>query len=73
VAHPLGIPRITLVDYEQYNDMKAWANAQNWETKEEMACRYLREAHERQVKLLTRPAFNHGLYGKDYTHRRKDD
>jgi len=85
MAHPLGIPRITLADHAQYNDMKAWVLNQNWMPPEFIKRATLYEgitgrkypveplSEEDLNKAVYRKAFNHGLYGKDYTYRRKDD
>ena len=62
MAHILGIPNITLADHEQYNNMKDWAEAQDFKTAEQVK-------HEIMFEILTRKPFNNGLYGKDYNHR----
>ena len=52
--HPLGIPQITLDDH----------------IKEQSYQRMLIWAQEKaNTDALTRKAFNHGLYGKEYNHR----
>jgi hypothetical protein len=62
--HPLGIPRITLKDHEQYCDLRNWSESQNWKTPEQVK-------REIMLEVLTRKPFNSGLYGKHYDHRGK--
>jgi len=65
MTHPLGIPRITLADHARRQEARL--TLEKWDEIRK------REAREREYQAVTRPAFNHGLYGKDYGHRRKDD
>jgi hypothetical protein len=65
MAHPLGIPRITLADHARRQEARRLLD--EWDEIRK------RDAREKEYQATTRPAFNHGLYGKDYGHRRKDD
>ena len=66
MAHLLGIPRITLVDHARRQEARRLLD--NWDEIRK------RDAREGEMRLGAYPkAFNHGLYGKDYGHRRKDD
>jgi len=65
MTHPLGIPRITLADHARRQEARL--TLEKWDEIRK------REAREKEYLTTTRPAFNHGLYGKDYGHRRKDD
>ena len=58
MTHLLGIPRITLADHARRQEARL--TLEKWD-----------EIRKREA--VTRPAFNHGLYGKDYGYRRKDD
>ena len=65
MAHSLGIPRITLADHARRQEARL--TLEKWDEIRK------REAREREYQAVTRSAFNHGLYGKDYGYRRKDD
>ena len=58
MAHILGIPSITIEDHDKYNDMKAWAEAQNFKTAQQ-------EREEYMLRVLTRKPFRHELYGEE--------
>jgi len=61
--HPLGIPRISLIDHERRQEARL--TLEKWDEIRK------REAREMEYQAGNRPAFNHGLYGKHYDHRGK--
>ena len=61
--HPLGIPCITLIDHKRRQEARL--TLEKWDEIRK------RDAREMEYLKTTRPAFNHGLYGKDYGHRNK--
>lgn len=59
IKHPLGIPNIS--NENQHRLKQAKELLEEWER--------IRKRDQKELNAVTRKAFNHGLYGKEYNHR----